>query len=370
LVESAVGSVSSFWFGILLTPMHNRYLVIHGIWWFDQTWLWPLQELFLLFPRLRCVIGSEKKRHTINWETVLFDTVPVDTAFSLIQGAASLLSPTYHQLLSGSNAPKTFKTLYLDSSRILTSTEDPPVKHAIVRPVCDIVSVDMEKPVTEIGADMQKMCQTAHCYSPLSKTRRTELDLSYWYSNTVEQALLQVSTYRLIKREYSMMYLLQYRRACLAFSEALKLKLCMNPERGFSRYDRIELNKMLDFYQTQDLRKQFSEKADLLAVQNGVIQYDSSEDVIHIAKIAIEDEEDDVFSLEPLSLEPKLNTLPMLSRGPRRLWIDPATDSARYGNVADYFEEEVEHEDESDGGEGHAHEGGGNFSESGSDFGF
>jgi hypothetical protein len=169
---------------------------------------------------------------------------------------------------------------------------------------------------------------------------------------------------------YLMMYLLQYRRACLAFPEALKLKLYMNPERGFSRYDRIELNKMIDFYRTQDLRKHFSEKADLLAVQNIVIQYDPSEDAIHILKIAIEDEEDDVFSLAPLSLEPKLNTLPMLSGGPRRLWIDPATDSARNGDVADYFEEEAEHDDESDDGEGTAREGGGNFSESGSDFGF
>lgn len=168
------------------------------------------------------------------------------------------------------------------------------------------------------------------------------------------------------------MFIPQFRRVCLAFPEALRLKLCMNYERGFSRYDRIELNKMIDFYQTQDLRNQFSQKADLLAVQNIVIQYDPFEDPILLTKTptATEVEFDDVFSVTPFSLEPKVTVLPMLSGGPRRLWIDPATDSARNGDVADYFEEEFEQDHESDDDEGHAHEGGGNFSESGSDFGF
>lgn len=197
-----MSTVSSSWFGILLTTT-NRYLVIYDIWWFDQRWLWPLKELFLLFPQLRCAIGSARRGDTINWETVLFNAVPVGTIASLIQGASSLLSPAYHQLLPGSNAPETFKTLYLDTARILTSAEDPPSQCAIVRPVCDNlkVSVDMEKLVAEIGADIEKMCRLAHFYSPLSQTRRTDLNLSYWYSNTVEQALLQVSGSTLMKRE-------------------------------------------------------------------------------------------------------------------------------------------------------------------------
>lgn len=94
---------------------------------------------------------------------------------------------------------------------------------------------------------------------------------------------------------------------------------------------------MIDFYRTQNLRKHFRGKRDLLAVIHIVIQYDPVNDAILITDVGPE-EYDGLFST-PFLLEPKSTILPMLvgpSHGP---WVEPAIGTVGEAVATDYFRE-------------------------------
>jgi hypothetical protein len=153
---------------LYLKSFINRYLVIYDACPFDKTGLYPLNQLFALFSRLRCVIGSGQRRNKANCQTVLFDTVSVSTLASLVRGAASLLSSTYRKLRPESLSSETIKTMYLAFSEI-SPTESAPVHLTVLRPVCDsLVSfAPMDSPIVDIGTDMKSTIQLAlffrHC---------------------------------------------------------------------------------------------------------------------------------------------------------------------------------------------------------------
>lgn len=106
------------------------------------------------------------------------------------------------------------------------------------------------------------------------------------------------------------------------------------------------LNKMIDFYQTQDLRKQINEKSDLLAISNIVIQYDPSQDALLITKSAMKNEEGHTVPLAPRSLLPKFVTIHLPSAESRGDWEEPVVTMPEQAYGVDYFiEDEVRDEE-------------------------
>lgn len=94
---------------------------------------------------------------------------------------------------------------------------------------------------------------------------------------------------------------------------------------------------MIDFYRTQNLRKHFCGKSDLLAVIHIVIQYDPVNDAILIIEVG-PDEYDDWFST-PVLLKPKSTILPMLDGTSHGPWVEPAIGTVGKAVATDYFRE-------------------------------
>lgn len=111
------------------------------------------------------------------------------------------------------------------------------------------------------------------------------------------------------------------------------------------------LNKMIDFYQTQDLGKQFGEKTDMLAIHDIVVQYDPSQDAILITRIAIENDQNTAVSLAPPSLRPKLAIIPLPSPESRTIWLEPIITMPDQAYGFDYFREDAAAEDQESDGE-------------------
>jgi hypothetical protein len=105
------------------------------------------------------------------------------------------------------------------------------------------------------------------------------------------------------------------------------------------------LNKIIDFYQTQDLRKQINEKSDLLAISNIVIQYDPSQDSLLVTKSAMENEEGYTVPLAPRSLQPKFVTIHLPSPESRSDWEEPVVTMPEQAYGVDYFMEEEVRDD-------------------------
>jgi hypothetical protein len=97
----------------------------------------------------------------------------------------------------------------------------------------------------------------------------------------------------------------------------LRLKLFLDPKSGFSRHDAISVQRMMDFYRTQDLSEHFSERTDLLEIKDLVMQYDPYRDAILICDKRLR-------GIRMLSEMPQ-SILPMPPPGSRRLWKEPAT---------------------------------------------
>jgi hypothetical protein len=100
------------------------------------------------------------------------------------------------------------------------------------------------------------------------------------------------------------------------------------------------LNKMIDFYQTQDLRKQINSRSDLVAISNIVLEYDPSQHALLVTRFAMENEQDHVVPLAPPSLQPKVTTLPLPSPEARSDWQERIIELPEQAEGFDYFEEE------------------------------
>jgi hypothetical protein len=126
----------------------------------------------------------------------------------------------------------------------------------------------------------------------------------------------------------------------LQVPQLIRFQLSVDPQRrGLCRDNKIELNKMIEFYRTQDLAKQFSAKVDLLATQNIIIQYDPVANAILITKVADDSQQVLNWYNPPIPLEPRASTITMYAGSS---WVEPAVGQAAQVAVIDFFEEIVE----------------------------
>jgi hypothetical protein len=181
--------------------------VIRNNGYFGRKRLYRLEQLFGLFPRLRCAIAFGQQGDSVDLEAVLFEVMPVYKLVNLIQGAKSLVAAEYHQLRPASmTSSELFKTLHLDFARISFPPQYPPIDFAVVRPVCDNLNVtsnigkpmtevlaNMGQSITELSADMAKITQLAQFYSLTSKKRMANLNISYSHFFFVEHITMFVS---------------------------------------------------------------------------------------------------------------------------------------------------------------------------------
>jgi hypothetical protein len=112
------------------------------------------------------------------------------------------------------------------------------------------------------------------------------------------------------------------------------------------------LNKMIDFYRTQDLVKQCGEKVDMLAMHDIVIQYDPFQDAILITKMAVMNNPNDVVSRAPPSLRPKLASIPLPTSEARHTWEEPTIPRPDQAYGFEYFMDEEANEDRENHREG------------------
>jgi hypothetical protein len=183
--------------------------VIHNNGCFGHKRLHRLEQLFGLFPRLRCAIASDVRGASFDLEAVLFEVMPAYQLRNLIQSAASLVSGDENQLCHGSMISfGLFKTLHLDFTRISLPEEYSLVDLSDVQPVCDNLDVSssigksvtrrwtdgwMDKSIMDISADVAKTLLLALLYEPLSKKGTVHLNISYSHFFFVENILCFVS---------------------------------------------------------------------------------------------------------------------------------------------------------------------------------
>lgn len=183
--------------------------MIHNNGCFAPKPLYRLEQLFALFPQLRCAIASRQKGDSVDLEAVLFEVIPAYQLVNLIQSAKCLVSGAYHLMRHGSMASfELFKTLHLDFARISLPEEYSLVDSSIVQPVCDTLDVSssigksvakrwtdgwMDESIMKISADVAKTMLLALLYEPLSKKGTVDLNISYSHFFFVENILCYVS---------------------------------------------------------------------------------------------------------------------------------------------------------------------------------